>query len=587
MIINKTFLHNIQQKSTDQNTSFRNLNSPSYDTVSFGAMKKSQFKGIDALIINQFKAPIEKFDSNEDLQNWCTRHIEEIKRKNYEGRQFETKIQRKNILNEWYDYVLNENGAYSKSIALLILSGLTKELKPDEDKLLPTLNKGVLAQTIEQIQDLTQNNPNLQVSFIKTYNLNLQKSLLNDMPDNVDESQTGWVEIPSFKHAPENFKSNVEKLKALSHNNWCTKSFNAEPYLTEGDFHIYLEQGRPKLGVRFNGDFIEEIQGEKNNSRIPLKYFDIAKEHVKNKNLNYKTKTEIEEVQNRRTKLNEFLSLNFPKGVENYSIEEILNKIGIVISEKDKDGVLTLESYHQPNKDISFEDLGINENDIFKNVKAIKGDANFRSSSLTDTGKLEYIGGNANFNYTRLKNTGNIKYIGGSANFGHSKIESLANLVYIGKDCLCAESNVANTGKLEYIGRDANFRHSKLKDTGNIKYIGKDADFSESEIRDLKVLKEIGRDAFFNHSYDIKFENLKRIGRDVFFVHSDIKNLGSIEEIGGNLVLKNSKIFNLGSLKKIGGKAVIYKKDKNNPIVWKLKSRLLPIEFDKEALWEM
>ena len=40
MIINKTFLHNIQQKSTDQNTSFRNLNSPSYDTVSFGAMKK-------------------------------------------------------------------------------------------------------------------------------------------------------------------------------------------------------------------------------------------------------------------------------------------------------------------------------------------------------------------------------------------------------------------------------------------------------------------------------------------------------------------------------------------------------------------
>ena len=35
-----------------------------YDTVSFGAMKKSQFDGIDLYIIKKFKARIEKFNSN-------------------------------------------------------------------------------------------------------------------------------------------------------------------------------------------------------------------------------------------------------------------------------------------------------------------------------------------------------------------------------------------------------------------------------------------------------------------------------------------------------------------------------------------
>ena len=74
---------------------------------------------------------------------------------------------------------------------------------------------------------------------------------------------------------PENFEANVEKLKTLSHKNWCTKSFNAEPYLSQGDFHVYLENGEPKLGIRFIGSKIQEIQGEQNNGQIPLKYFDI------------------------------------------------------------------------------------------------------------------------------------------------------------------------------------------------------------------------------------------------------------------------------------------------------------------------
>ena len=54
-----------------QNVTSLNLRSLNYDTISFGAMRKKEFNGIDLAVIQKFKAPIEKFNSNEDLQNWA------------------------------------------------------------------------------------------------------------------------------------------------------------------------------------------------------------------------------------------------------------------------------------------------------------------------------------------------------------------------------------------------------------------------------------------------------------------------------------------------------------------------------------
>ena len=51
-----------------------NLNRSS---ISFGAMKKSQFEGIDLMMVNQLKAPIQNFNSNEDFQNYCQKILDE------------------------------------------------------------------------------------------------------------------------------------------------------------------------------------------------------------------------------------------------------------------------------------------------------------------------------------------------------------------------------------------------------------------------------------------------------------------------------------------------------------------------------
>ncbi|MBQ7450541.1 hypothetical protein IJS77_03915, partial [bacterium] len=315
---------NIRKKENAAPKRFGSLSPLSCDTVSFGALKKNQFSGIDLLVVNKFKAPIEKFNTNDDLQNWCKKKVDDIVNKDYKGRQQETVVQRKAMLKEWFDYVQKENDAYNGAISLLILDGITKDLKPNEDSLPPVLNKGILADTISQIQEKAKSNPKIDVNFSKMYQMNLQKTMLNVTGDKKVEDITGWIVIPSKENDPEHFEENVEKLKLLSHDNWCTKSFNAEPYLSKGDFHVYLENGKPKLGVRFDGDTIQEIQGEMNNSKIPVKYFDIATEHVKNEKLSQNASNEIKDGEKTKEKVNEFKK-KFPNGIENTPVEDILN----------------------------------------------------------------------------------------------------------------------------------------------------------------------------------------------------------------------------------------------------------------------
>ena len=267
MLINLTPIIFLTQDYTqNQRVTKSHLAPLAHDTVSFGAMKKNEFKGIDLAVVEKFKAPIEKFNSNEDLQNWAGDKAKTIAEKDFGGRQQETKIQRKAMLKEWADYVLNENDAYTNTTALLILNAITKDLKPDNDNIPPVLNKGVLADCIYKINEHTKSDPKYLFDLNKMYQNKLRVFYLGETETDTGKTDTKWVIIPSKEHDPENFEANVEKLKTLSYKTWCTKNNNAKPYLTEGDFHIYLENGKPKLGVSFVSNEIKEIQGERNNN---------------------------------------------------------------------------------------------------------------------------------------------------------------------------------------------------------------------------------------------------------------------------------------------------------------------------------
>ena len=542
-------------RKRDFRTSYPNLAPLQRDTVTFGAMKKSKFSGIDRAVVENFKAPIEKFYTNADLQKWSFENALELANKDYGGRKEETKIQRKVMLKEWSDYVLQENDGYTNAMSLLILDAVTKDLKPDNDTIPPVLNKGVLADCIAELDKNTKEVPKYQFNLNKIYKTKLQSYYLDDTQTRPGETSTKWVKIPSKSHDPEHFDENVEKLKTLSYKTWCTKSFNAEPYLEEGDFHIYLENGQPKIGVRFVNDKIQEIQGEANNGKVPLKYLSTVEEHIKEDDLRL-TSNVRSEIQDAKELEKEVIRIksDLKEAIESNDAARIYEYFGVEV-EADKSGLLTISEYRQPLSDITYSDIGIDENKLFERVKTIKGNADFSDSLITDLGNLKLIGGNANFRYSQVIDLGQLKSIGGNVRFSNSQVSNLGNLESIGRDAWFSNSQVRNLGNLKSIGRDVWFTNSQVRNLGNLKSIGGDADFSASQVIDLGNLKSIGRNAYFGNSQITNLGNLESIGGDAVFEISQVIDLGKLKSIGGDAWFRDSEVIELGNLESISGDA--------------------------------
>lgn len=472
-------------------SSYSNLALLKHDTVSFRAMKKAQFDGIDRLIVEKFKAPIEKFNTHNDFQSWAGKMTETLMKKNFGGRLADTIEQRKHMLKEWKDYVLTGNGVYTSAIGLLILSAITKDLKPDNDKIPPVLNKGVLVDCVSEISKNSKGNKDYQPNFSKMYETKLRAQYFND--ETSVNGNTGWVVIPSKTNDSKNFEGNVEKLKTLSHKNWCTKSYNAEPYLSDGDFHVYLDNGKPKLGVRFIDNEIEEIQGELNNSKIPIAYLDEAQKHIGENELKLKenAENEIKNAKIAKTQI-EQVKQDLRTAIETNDVITILNYFRIIVEFVDTNRLMSISHYCQP-KGFIYADCGIDENKLFEKVKKINGFADFSDSQLTDLGKLQSIGGYADFSDSQLTDLGKLQSIGGYAFFSDSKITSLGDLQSIGGSAIFSHSSITSLDNLQSIGGDAYFRYSPVTNLGKLQSIGGDVFLRATKVKNINHIDIKGR----------------------------------------------------------------------------------------------
>ena len=116
------------------------------DSVSFSSMKKSGFEGIDLMIVNKFKAPIEKFNSNDDLQDWCKDKLEnEYFNKDYSPKDIWKKELRIEMLNEWKGAIKD----YKPSVQLMIFSSIVKDLDYERSNLPQKLDKEVLDEAVK------------------------------------------------------------------------------------------------------------------------------------------------------------------------------------------------------------------------------------------------------------------------------------------------------------------------------------------------------------------------------------------------------------------------------------------------------
>lgn len=523
----KTAQNNINAAKNPANNKLQSYPSGYY--LNFGAMKKSQFTGLDLFVVNKFKAPISNFNSNEDLQNWADRTIKELLNETVlEGRWEETKEEREKAIEEWTNYVQKENDAYTKTIQLLVLDSILKGLSENNDAVPPPLNKGVLADTLAQVHDAVSLNKNYQCDFNKLYQNNLKNFYLDETkddkkPENLKDF-TGWIEIKSKINDEENFEDNVNKLKTLSHPAWCTKSFNARPYLEKGDFHVFYEKGKPKLGVRFVGDRIEEVQGEKNDCIIPFEYYNTFLAYARENNLkpskNLKT-----EMQNTKAKFEAIKTVKkeLKDAIQNKDYETILKHFGFNI-EFDENGLMILDKYKKPDKHFNLSEIGVDENDLFKNIVKIKGDANFSS--------------------TGIRNTGNLRCIEGNIILANSKIQAMPRLItaYNKQKTGLNDANVV----LHYSLSEENLKTiaNELKDAVEnkdyaaiLRYFDINFEYDEDG---LMVLDEFYEPWGFSYSelgVDVNdlLKNVSEIKGDFYFLTDRIKSLGSIKNIGGEI----------------------------------------------------
>lgn len=421
-----------------------NIQSPHFD-----AMKPNQFKGFDYACVRKFKAPVEKFDSKMNFYGWAIDTLNRfVKTKLVEGKSEYTQQRRKESIFEWRNEL--GFGLEAAPLALIVLSSILKDLKPNNDKLPPILSKEILKKTIADIEEQLAENKDLQFNFKDIYYKHLKMNLTEEQDPNFN----GWIRIPSQYNDPQNFKKNVDKLKVLSNKTWCTKNYHAEVMLKFGDFHVYLENGEPKIGLRFFDGLLNEIQSERNDGILEAKYFDIVDTFIRKKSVAmeekalytyYNSKNAADKINTLKNKVDNALAEN-----NYFKILEILGFEPEVLD----DGSFSINEYKQFSSDISLKEIGLDEEKVIenvseirgnaefcdseikalKNIKRILGDADFCNSIITDLGELESIQGDANFSFSDVLNLGKLKYIGGNCNLNHSPVTSLNELGFIGKN---------------------------------------------------------------------------------------------------------------------------------------------------------
>jgi len=248
-------------------------------TPSFTALKKTMFNGIDFALVEKLKAPIEKYSTLEEfVSKWVDKEYYARCSANFEGRSPGVRYKRESLVSDW-DEELERNN-YSSMEKLLIIDGITRDLKTNNDTICPVFDKDVLKKTMHEIKTELNKNRKYQFNFGKIYRKNLVD--MYTKKSSLEKNESKWIILPSKDNDPVHFKENVEKLQSLSTEHLCTKHSGAEFHLRNGDIHVYVEEGKPKVLLRFNDGLIQEINGELNNYRIPPEYVELTQRYIFN-----------------------------------------------------------------------------------------------------------------------------------------------------------------------------------------------------------------------------------------------------------------------------------------------------------------
>jgi hypothetical protein len=202
---------------------------------------------------------------------------------------------------EWWqwltkDFVLDQNTAFSYILLKMAFDG-SKEKEKD-----PTFK--INAKAVSVLENKIRSSRGQPFNIKEAY-----QGILNDLnagdmePDPVNPGN-GWLRIKSKINDPEGYEENLQKLIDYSTpNGWCTAAGYGVDYLKNGDFWLYLENNQARVAIRFAGDSIAEIRGQRNES--PFEYLEPILSFIQKKKFkipeNLSTYTILKEAQKTNT----------------------------------------------------------------------------------------------------------------------------------------------------------------------------------------------------------------------------------------------------------------------------------------------
>lgn len=263
----------------------------------------------------------------------------------------------------------------------------------------------------------------------------------------------------------------------------------------------------------------------------------------------------------------------------------------------DSDNKIILNGYDAKQEDL--KEFGIDENELFKHVKAIEGGASFIDSNIVSFPELEYVNGEVYFvdcnklnslpalekvsgevyiknssiqEIPKLKHIGgdltihncpklavipNLEEIKGSAYLDESDIK-FPNLKAVEKDLYARSSNVL-MDSLETVGSSLYIKKSSIETFPSLRYVGKSIDARYCE--KLKSMPKLEMTGVYGGYADFSYSSIEDLsgfsvafgGLDVSYC-SKLKSLPLLESVGLGAIMKNSAIETLPKLNKVGGR---------------------------------
>lgn len=459
--------------------------------LAFGSMKKSAFSGLELCFVNKFQAPIEKWNSKSDLDNFAQEKLDALtSNKKLDSPRFckncvwEDKTR---IVSEWINNLVNGEKKLGPAESFFILNSIFQNLAYDIDTVPVEFDKETLYKTIDEIEKTVSKDRRAEFNFDKMYRTNLrQKYIQEEMKlQNIPSENLHpfWIKISSENiNSKDEFNETVKKFKAISSPLWCTTNDNKARSIIENDkFYIYLDEKETKLGIRQTHDRIFDVQGKLNNFIIPLDVVEPLKEKIDE--LDKKTSAESKfDFYYKNALLAKKILNDIPNAIYEKDYEKIWEYLEME-PEKLPDGNYSIKNYiGYPLALKYFSKYGINEKDFFEKIVKIEGDAHFGLGQTTSTH--------------------NIKEIAGDANFIGTKIESLGKIEKVGKKLNLNNSNIKDLGNLKEVGGELNASDCPLKDFGNLEKVGGWLVCANKLLKPALLIKEVSNRQFLEQRYN-------------------------------------------------------------------------------------